>query len=86
MEATLTRAEDGKHKFKVVISDGEKKKTLRFGDINYQDFTQHHDEARRRSYISRHSKRENHDDLLLKVFGVVSYFGRNPPSKKLKDI
>ena len=42
---------------KFQATDGSK--TVHFGDSNYQDFTQHHDEQRKKSYIARHSK-ENH--------------------------
>jgi hypothetical protein len=37
-------------------SDG--KQTVFFGAVGYQDFTQHGDESRRKSYIQRHSNED----------------------------
>ena len=37
-------------------SDG--KRTVHFGATGYQDFTQHGDETRRKSYIQRHSNED----------------------------
>ena len=37
-------------------SDG--KRTVHFGASGYQDFTQHGDETRRKSYIQRHSNED----------------------------
>ena len=37
-------------------SDGQK--TVHFGASSYQDFTQHCDESRRKSYIQRHSNED----------------------------
>ena len=33
--------------------------TVHFGDSRYQDFTQHHDEQRKKNYISRHSNEDH---------------------------
>jgi len=42
-------------KFKAIFFDGDKKvKTSQFGDIRYQDYTQHKDKARRTKYRNRH--------------------------------
>ena len=44
-----------KYKFWVYVSDDSKKgyKKIGFGDKNYEDFTQHKDEKRRKSYLAR---------------------------------
>ena len=34
-------------------------KTVHFGDSNYQDFTQHKDEQRKKNYLSRHGKEDH---------------------------
>ena len=45
-----------KHK-KYQATDG--RKTVHFGDSRYQDFTQHHDEQRKKNYLSRHGKEDH---------------------------
>ena len=40
----------------VVVINGH---PIHFGDATMQDFTKHHDVARRRNYLSRHASREN---------------------------
>jgi hypothetical protein len=42
---------------KFQATDG--RKTVHFGDSSYQDFTQHHDEKRKKSYIARHSDEDH---------------------------
>lgn len=51
----------GKKKFKMVFYDElrNKIKSISFGDIGYEDYTQHHDMNRQQSYIHRHSARED---------------------------
>ena len=38
-------------------------RTVNFGALGYDDYTTHRDEKRKRSYIARHKKRENWNDL-----------------------
>tara|TARA_R110000787_G_scaffold36_1_gene124 strand:- start:2008 stop:2268 length:261 start_codon:yes stop_codon:yes gene_type:complete len=40
-------------KFSVYVMKDGKKKLIHFGDSRYQDFTQHKDEKRRKSYLAR---------------------------------
>ena len=47
---------NNKHK-KYQATDG--RKTVHFGDSRYQDFTQTHDEQRKKNYISRHSNEDH---------------------------
>lgn len=54
MIANLSKANDKKHKYKVVIENNGKKKTLKFGAYGYEDFTSHKDEERKKRYIKRH--------------------------------
>ena len=54
---------------KIVIQESTRKgkkfqatngqKTVHFGDSNYQDFTQHKDEKRKKNYLSRHGKEDH---------------------------
>jgi len=46
-------------KFDAVFIRGNEYMIVSFGSKPYQDFTQHHDENRRRLYLLRHRSREN---------------------------
>tara|TARA_R110000803_G_scaffold210342_1_gene281888 strand:- start:5920 stop:6189 length:270 start_codon:yes stop_codon:yes gene_type:complete len=48
-----------------VMKDG-KKRLIHFGDANMQDFTQHKDEARRKSYLARSGGIRNKEGKLTK--------------------
>ena len=43
-------------------TDAGRSKTTHFGARGMSDYTKHHDEARKASYIARHSATENHRD------------------------
>ena len=58
MSVIITPANRAGKKFKVSF-DG---RTIYFGASGYDDFTTHRDETRKRSYIARHSARENWND------------------------
>jgi len=53
----IKRADDGKHKYTAIFSDP--KQTIHFGDINYQDYTQHKNLLRAKNYVNRHRKNED---------------------------
>lgn len=52
----LHKATDGKHKWVAEFADG---KRVPFGAVGYQDYTQHHDKARRTRYLMRHRSSES---------------------------
>lgn len=52
----LQRSTRQKKKFMVISSEGTK---VHFGHSDYDDFTAHKNESRKKSYISRHQNREN---------------------------
>lgn len=49
-------------KYKVIITNGTRKKTIYFGAAGYDDYTIHKNDERKRRYIQRHSKREHWND------------------------
>lgn len=49
---------DGKHKYYIYTLDG---KIIKFGDINYDDYTTHKNDKRKLNYIKRHEKNEKWD-------------------------
>ena len=55
----------GKKMMVYVMKDG-KKRLIHFGDSNMKDFTQHKDEARRKSYLARSGGIRNKQGKLTK--------------------
>lgn len=53
-EYTLTRSKRRDKKYAFIIDDGSTK-TVNFGQTGYEDYTNHHDNDRKRGYISRHN-------------------------------
>jgi len=62
MEAVLTRSDNPKKKYKVVITDGKRKKTIHFGQAGSNDYTITKDDEAKYRYIDRHKHRENWND------------------------
>jgi len=62
VEAKLTRSDNPKKKYKVVVESGDRKKTIHFGAAGMSDYTRHRDDERKKRYIDRHRKRENWND------------------------
>jgi len=57
---SLHRSSNPAKKFEVVLLSSEgRQHIVRFGATGSEDFTIHHDEARKASYIQRHKTREN---------------------------
>lgn len=46
----------------IFYKDGERFKTVHFGQKSASDYTLHRDEERKQRYISRHTANENHND------------------------
>lgn len=59
VEAKLTRSDNPKKKYKVVVESGDRKKTIHFGAAGMSDYTKHKDEERKKRYLDRHRKNEN---------------------------
>lgn len=59
MEAVITRSNNPKKKYKVVVTDGKKKKTIHFGQAGANDYTLTGDDEAKYKYIDRHKKRED---------------------------
>jgi len=68
----LLKGTNGK-KFKMIFYDHARKKikSVSFGDVNYQDYTQHNDLQRKQNYIQRHKSSENWSDPM--TAGALSY-------------
>ena len=55
---TISKANDGRHKFQAYVQYQNKNRTVKFGDVQYDDYTIHEDMERLKKYNSRHQKRE----------------------------
>ena len=62
VEAKLTKSDNPKKKYKVVVESKDRKKTIHFGAKGMSDFTKHKDEERKKHYLDRHRKNENWSD------------------------
>jgi len=56
MKVVLDVSTKKNKKFMVTFEDG---KVIHFGQKGYSDFTQHHDEERKKRYLTRHKKHED---------------------------
>lgn len=61
MKFELFKSESPGKKWKAVFTDEKtgKHKTIHFGQKNASDYTQHHDEDRKNSYLARHKTTES---------------------------
>lgn len=64
MKVILSKSNLKNKKYKAVIFDGKKKKTIQFGSKGMSDYTIHKDDERKKRYIARHQVREDFDNLL----------------------
>jgi hypothetical protein len=89
IEAVLTKSENPKKKYKVVIYDNikDKKKTLHFGAKGYEDYTIHKDVERKNKYIDRHKSREDWQDPFTSGFWALHTLWNKPSLQgSLNDI
>ena len=85
MEVVLTKSKRKNKKYSINMGDH----IHHFGDSRYEDYTQHQNELRKSSYLSRHSVRENWTKSGIHTSGFWSrYLTWNKPSIKesIKDI
>jgi hypothetical protein len=88
MEAVLSKSSNPNKKYKVVITDGERKKTIHFGQAGAEDYTIHKDDERKERYINRHKGMgENWKDPFTAGFWALHALWNKPTlSASLKDI
>ncbi len=59
---SITKSEDGKHKYKALFEIDGKEKTTQFGAAGYDDFTKTKNTEQKELYLKRHKERENWSD------------------------
>lgn len=67
---TLQRTNIGHHKF--VVTDDDSGKKIKFGHRDYDDYTIHKDDDRKKRYLNRHSSRENAKDIRTAGFWATN--------------
>lgn len=74
----IIEANDGKHKFKIILrKDNKKVKTIKFGALGYEHFTSNTlNEEKKKLYIDRHKSKENWSDELTKGFYAYNFLWR----------
>jgi len=83
----ISRSDRINKKYKVVVMDGLRKKTLHFGQAGANDFTITGDKDAKYRYIDRHKKRENWNDEFTSGFWAVHTLWSEPSiNKSLKKI
>lgn len=72
MKVILSKSNRATKKYKAVIIDNNKKKTIHFGQKGASDYTIHKDDERKKRYIKRHQKREDWNNI--KTAGAFSKY------------
>ena len=87
MEAVITTSPLKTKRYKVVITEGDKKKTIHFGAKGYENFTIHKDNERKYRYIDRHKQREDFQDPFTAGFWALHTLWNKPTIQgSLNDI
>jgi len=87
MEAVITTSPLKTKRYKVVITDGDKKKTIHFGAKGYENFTMHKDNERKYRYIDRHKSKEDWQDPFTAGFWALHTLWNKPTIQgSLNDI
>ena len=68
MRAELSKSNIKNKKYKVVVTDGDTKKTINFGEARASDYTINKDPKRKANYLARHAPRENWTDPFSAAF------------------
>jgi len=84
IEAKLTKSDNPKKKYKVVVEKGDKKRTLHFGSAGMSDYTKHKDEERKKRYIDRHRKNEDWSDPFSRGYWSRFLLWEKPSIKEAK--
>lgn len=87
MQAVITTSPLKTKKYKVVVDDGKKKKTIHFGAKGYEDYTIHKNTERKYRYIDRHKSKEDWQDPFTAGFWALHALWNKPTLQgSLNDI
>lgn len=77
MEVVISHSTKPNKKYTAVIyQDGTKKKTIHFGDKQYEDYTTHHDMIRQQRYLVRHVREKQFWTHTKQNLYTPSYWSR----------
>ena len=77
MNIIIQKSENKDKKFTAIINN----KKINFGSSFYEDYTQHKNEARKKSYLSRH-KHDNYNDVNYAGFYSTNLLWNKPTLKE----
>ncbi len=88
MEAYLTKSDKADKKFKVKITEGNKVKTIHFGNKGSLDFTSgKRTEQERLNYLKRHSVREDFNNIFSAgAWSANALWNKKTLQSSLKDM
>jgi hypothetical protein len=87
MEAVIKQSPLKTKKYTVVVTDGNKQKTINFGAKGYEDYTIHKNNERKYRYIDRHKKNEDWQDPFTAGFWALHTLWNKPTIQgSLNDI
>ena len=89
MEIIISKSDRKNKKFKAIVEDNDRKKTVHFGQFGASDMTKHGDEKRKERYIARHKKNENWTKSGIDTAGFYSkhlLWNENSFDKSFKDL
>jgi hypothetical protein len=87
MEAVITTSPLKTKKYKVIIDNGKKKKTIHFGAKGYEDYTIHKNDERKYRYIDRHKSKEDWQDPFTAGFWALhTLWNKTTIQSSLNDI
>ena len=78
MNITITRSTNKNKKYTAIVEDGDKTKTIHFGQAGASDYTIHKDATRKERYLQRHRKNENWDDPKSASFYATNLLWNKP--------
>jgi len=88
IEAIISISPNKNKKYKVIVNDGERKKTIHFGAKGYQDYTIHKNDDKKERYKKRHEgMNEDWDDPFTAGFWALhALWNKKTLASSLADI
>ena len=82
MRAELSKSNTKNKKYKVIVTDGDTKKTINFGEARASDYTINKDPKRKANYLARHAPRENWTDPFSRGYWAYHILWSEPTIKQ----
>ena len=80
----LQKLSNDKKKYSVQLPNS--KKHVKFGDSNYEDYTMHKDDVRKKNYVDRHKNDKLHDLSKAGFWAMELLWNKKTVKQSIKDI